>query len=222
MAGDTDSINDLLKAAVEAASRRDVRGYVINLTSSHVLDSIMRNLEGKWPHVDSSEIEVVVAEAADVFYDKLAAGVTVRVPAGFLWRTAHNKLLKRHDAGLLIRESFDESMEDHNRGVDNDADEPDREAMRAQAVRFARSVLPSLGQTVVVQVMTFIIDCVEQGELYVDNKFIADALGLSSQTVRRAKHRGFQRLAREARRRGIEIDEELANTSEGARELEED
>jgi DNA-directed RNA polymerase specialized sigma24 family protein len=203
-----------LREAVECARKRDSRGYVINLAGSHALDGITRTLEAKWPQVDGSIVEAAVAEAADALYDALASGRTIAVPAGFLWRTAHNKLLKRHAAGLSVSEPFDESIGEHNR-VDNAVtDGPDRETMRGEAIRLARSLLPTLGQTTVLQVMSVIIDCLERGESYVDNAFIADTLGLTKETVRKAKHRGFQRLEREARQRGITLDDDLANGSQ--------
>lgn len=210
MAGDIDSATELLKIAVEAAARRDERDYVVHLLASHVLDGITRNLERSWPRIDASMVEAVVAGAADVLYHRLAGGILVRSPAGFLWRTANNKLVNHHHAEAVVREAFEEPVDDHAQSEGSMTDKPDREAMRAEAIRFARSVLPSLGQTIVVQVMSFIIDCIEQGELYIDNKFIADSLGLTPEAVRKAKHRGFMRLEREARRRGMEIVSQVA------------
>lgn len=106
--------------------------------------------------VDASVIESAVAEAGDALYEALSSGRVVRVPAGFLWGTANNKLRKRNAAGLAVREPFDEQSEEHNRG-DDDESEEDREELRREAVRFARSVLPSLGQTTVVRVMTVLL-----------------------------------------------------------------
>lgn len=207
MAGDIDSATELLRIAVEAAARRDERDYLVHLLGSHVLDGIIRDLERRWPGVDGSMVEAMVAEAADALYSKLAGGSLVRSPAGFLWRTANNKLVDYHHAEGVVRESFELEQ---NQSEDSMTDEPDREVMRAEAIRFARSVLPSLGQTTVVQVMSFIIDCIEQGELYIDNKFIGDAIGLTPETVRKAKYRGFERLEREARRRGVVLDSQVA------------
>jgi hypothetical protein len=208
---DTNIALELLNVAAEAASRCDERDYFVNLAASHVLDGITHNLELIWPEVDGSIIETVVAKATEALYAKLANGGTVRLPAGYLWGAANNQLLKLHEAGLAISESFDESLEAHNRDFfsTDDEDRPDREEMRDKAIRFARSVLPSLGQTTVVQVMGFIIDCFEQDEFYIDNQFIAQSLGLTADTVRKAKSRGFQRLQREAKRRGVNLNDEV-------------
>lgn len=213
MTTDSENQSDLFLQAIVHAKHRDARGYIVNLLASYVLDGITRTLQNKWPQMEGSVIEAVVAEAADVLYEAIAEGRVIAVPEGFLWKAAHNKLLKRHQAGLSVRVSFDESAEDHNRSDESSVDGPEREAMRNEAIRFARSVLPRLGQTTIVQVMSVIIDCVEKGELYIDNQFIADTLGLTKETVRKAKHRGFKRLEREAQRHGIEFVDEIAEPS---------
>src|SRR5207253_1605458 len=94
---------------------------------------------------------------------------------------------------------------------DRDEAERDRKraAMLAVALRFARMVLPRLGQKNIILVMTFILDCAEAGERYVDNQDIGDALGFTADEAKKLKHRGFERLKLEARKEGVVLDEEL-------------
>jgi DNA-directed RNA polymerase specialized sigma24 family protein len=200
----------LLNYAVAAAVRNDPAAYLKALAASHVLDGIIRGLEHKWPGMDWDTVyHAVAVAAADALYNKLAGGGAVRSPGGYLWKAAENTLLKLHEERKQ-HEQFDETRLDHSRESPRPAT-ADRGDLRAEALRMARSLLPRLGEANIQLVMSFIFDCLEKGEIELDNQDIANATGLTAESVRRLKSRGFQRLRREARRAGITLDQGISD-----------
>jgi DNA-directed RNA polymerase specialized sigma24 family protein len=208
---DTDLLKRHLAAAANAAAAGDQKTYIIELAASHVLDGIARRLARAWPVAEPGFVEVVVAEAAEAFFTK-AAGGGIRSAAGFIYKTGWNRLSNLHRDGALRAVPLDKA-EDIAVDPDQD-DEFDRERLRTRAVQLARQLIGSLGGTTIISVMTYIIDAADAGETDIDNKTIADALGLELQTVRRSKSRGFQRLAKAARKHGIEVPNELLPADE--------
>lgn len=205
MAPDPDlHLKQCLAAAITAATGHDPGTYLLELVKSGMLERLTRGMEAEWPHAEPGLIESVVSEAADALYDTVAnRGKQVSEPGGYLWGTARNILRSRHDAGLVDLQPY--ASDTHDRSQPDDEDSPDRELLRAEALRHARALLPRLGQENVIRVMTYIFDCVEHGDIFVSNADIADALGLTPLAVRRTKSRGFQRLRREALKDGIEL-----------------
>ncbi|MBX3233522.1 MAG: hypothetical protein KIT84_11000 [Labilithrix sp.] len=215
MSADADTLKHHLGAAVEAAARKELREYLVHIAASHALDGLTRQLQNAWPHALPGVIEEAVSTASDELYVRAGSGPIV-APLGFLWGTARNIMLKKHRGGTAVTESLDDESNADLLvwNAEETRTDKERAALRDAAIRFARSVLPSLGHANVVQVMTFIIDCVDRGDVYVDNPTIGAALGLTSDTVKRCKHRGFERLAREAKKRGMNIDDVLEDVTD--------
>jgi hypothetical protein len=221
--GQSEDQKNHLREAVAAAARHDARDYITELAASHVLDGLARSLGFHWPGLDQTTLEEVVSEAADALYAKVTEGGIVREPAGFLWGTASNLLKVRRRQGRLDTKQFDDESIEHNAAGDiQEQPERDRAAMLAVALRFARVALPRLGQENIIRVMAYILDCVEAGELYVDNQHIGDALGLTAEAVAKLKHRGFKRLEREARKHGVRLAELRADQNHHEHEDEQD
>lgn len=216
MEPDTKEAQQHLAAAVEAARRHDAKGFVLGIAESHALDGITRGLISRWPGVEPGLVEAVVAEAVDALYIKVAEdGGVVTSPGGYLWGAAQNILRKRYHAGTVETIPFVHGKHaptyDPREELSEDRND---EALHRTAIQKARSLLPRLGGEIVIKVMTFILDALEQGDVYIDNAMIAEALGLTLPTVRRSKWRGFQRLHREARKEGIDVPETLEITDD--------
>ena len=64
-------------------------------------------------------------------------------------------------------------------------------------------MLPLLGQENIQKVMTYIFDALATGVVDVSNEEIGEALGLSNDTVRTCRSRGFSRLQTRAVERGL-------------------
>lgn len=215
-----------LNRAVEAGIAGDVRKYLEELAGGSVFDGVVNGLRRRWPDADEAVLHDVMADATDALYTRLAEGVRVLSPGAFLWGAAKNQLLKwqrgRQDARQREVSLEGDYPDLRSTGDDPSEDEPPIERRR-EALRVARGLLPRLGQQNVQRVMGFILDGVEADELYLDNATIADALGLSIETVRRVKNRGWERLEREARKAGIALPEAVVSAHEmdGAEEPEE-
>lgn len=211
-------LQDELRAAVEAARTGDVREFLIRLAASHAVDAITQRLVAKWSRAEWGNVEAAVLRATETLFARARDGALIRSPAGFLWGCATNDLSNQHRAGVLVVSPYQDCHSSASWDPSSPDSDRDDEAIRVRALKFARSLLPRLGQDNIIRVMTFVLDCVEAGEKYVDHKIIAEATGLTADTVRKLKHRGFERLEREAKRHGVLLDDSL----DPAQHLEED
>jgi DNA-directed RNA polymerase specialized sigma24 family protein len=197
-----------LLEAKNAAASCDPRGMVEALYRSFVLDGLIRLLRNKWPSL-YDEVEFILAEAVDVLYQAISRGEKILNIPGFLYKVCDRKA---YDHARHAEESFDPDNPKHaapsssspteqpilqeEEGHDGHSEELDREEKRHRAVAIARKLIPRLGQQSVQSVMTYVIDAVEAGREDLPDREVADALGLSLDTVRQSKSRGFRRLAR--------------------------
>lgn len=206
-----------LARAVRAASERNAGAFLREVAASFLADGVIDRLARQWSREDRAVLHDAVADALDALYARVADGGLVRDPAGFVWGTAE-KILKKRWRDRPREEPLSDLEPDPRAAFDEDAlPERDRDLLRAEALRVARSFLPKLGMDVVPRVMSFIFDCIEAGDIYVTNETIANALGLTTATVRRSKNRGFDRLAELGRKAGIKFDDRLVTAAEDAR-----
>jgi DNA-directed RNA polymerase specialized sigma24 family protein len=196
----------VIERAVAAAAAGNSVEYFMAIAASHVPDGLIARLRRRWPGMDEDTIYGAVTTAVDSLFAKLSGGGVVSSPLAYLWKAGFNQLNKTRDR----REQEVEYDDDNENHVQAEVDASDRrDRLRAEALRFARSLLPRLGEQNLQRVMGFIFECVEQREFHVDNETISKATGLSVPSVRRLKSRGFQRLRREAEREGIELGEQF-------------
>lgn len=204
--------DEALQQAKEAAAAGDSRGMVEALHRSCALDGLIRLLRNKWPSL-YDEAEFIVAEAVDVLYQAIGRGEKILNIAGYLFKVSDRKAYD-YDRVRQGEETFDPENPKHaiasssslmanqhleREGLGDPDDELDFEEKRRRAIAIARTLIPRLGQQNVQAVMAFVIDAVESGREDLRDGEIAEALGLSLDTVRQSKSRGFRRLARIAR-----------------------
>lgn len=86
-----------------------------------------------------------------------------------------------------------------------EAEEMDREEMRARAIAITRGLLPRLGQRNVQSVMEYVLEVIEAEpeRIEIPNDELADALGLTVDVAKKSKSRGFQRLERIVKEEGL-------------------
>jgi RNA polymerase sigma factor (sigma-70 family) len=201
----TDEQQRLLLRAKEAASAKDLKAMVEALYASGVLDGLVRRLGEKWSSaLDAEDVDFAIAQATDVLYLAVTQGTRFTDLVAFLWKVADRRLCDRVRQRRRERPRDPADMERVVAADDSTEDDgADRERKRAQALAVARSVLPRLGQEHVQSVMAYVFDAVEAGREDVPNAEIAEALGLSNQTVRTSLSRGFKRLSRIALENGL-------------------
>jgi DNA-directed RNA polymerase specialized sigma24 family protein len=212
---------EMLVKAIDLLRTGDANGFSVTLAASHALDGLVHAMQRKWPEMDDERIDEGVSTAVEALYEKVLDGGVVSEPWSYLWKAAFNTLANIHG-----REQSEQPFDDQQAvGL---PPEPDQDARRdfarAEAVRLARSFLPKLGRSEALRkVMAYIIDAAEVGEFSIDNEQIAQATGLTAESVRRLKWRGFQRLKRLARDAEIELDDCLpVEAGEGEPDDEED
>lgn len=192
-----------LAAAVEAARQADARAFFAQIAGSFVLDGIAHRLRTKWKGADDESVHHAIAESTDSLFERLRRGGHVLSPGGYLWGAADKVMTNLARAKKRISPTDPTNLDQWTRQPDSRRDPG---ALRSQAIRLARSLLPRLtGNNF--RVMEIVVECVEQGELYVDNATIGDALGMTAEAVSVCKSRGFARLRAEARREGIRIED---------------
>jgi len=185
------------------------------LYKSHVLDGICRRLAKDWSEIAFEDVELLVAAAVDVLYEKVRRGEQIRRIAPFLVKVASRKAYDFDEsrrvidaldpadveaaAGKEACRHFEREEQQAKPKTPDPDDELDYEDKRRIALRIARGLLPRLGQQRIQDVMGYILDAIEAGHDDISNEEIEDALGLSPDTVRTSKSRGFTRLARIAK-----------------------
>jgi len=204
------NIDAALEAAKDAARKADPRRMVEALFDSFALDGIRIRLGLKWPGIHQDDINFLIAEAVDVLYHAVQGGDRVLSLPGYLWKVADRKACdydaRRQRDMLTDMEDLHETPKAEEEHVQPPSDEMDWEERREKAVAVARSLLPKLGQKNLQDVLSYVIEAVEAGREDVPNAEIAEALGLSSDTVRTSLSRGFRRLERAAREVGLSVD----------------
>jgi DNA-directed RNA polymerase specialized sigma24 family protein len=184
------------------------------LTRSGFLDGAVHGLERKWSgQLPRTEIEDAVAVAVDSAYATLRQGKPIRELGAWLWKAAdneandrwHHEYARRQDSDGETPGTASEAISDDARAAqDGLADH-----RRAEALRWARRLLPRIGQGQVVAVMEVLIDAVEKGVTDLPAAVIADTLGINEDAARTLLSRGLSRLKREAQREGISFPEDL-------------
>jgi len=213
---------EALRRATEAAIVGDPRGMVEALYQSGAFDGLTRRIGHKWNFLSThKEVDYIIGQAVDVLYRDVSSGKKISNIVAFLYKVANNKandywqIWQREHETPLDLEYPSYTL------LDSLAEEQERDRKKERAISIARSLLPQLGQQNLRAVMSYLLEAVAMGYEDVSNEEIAEALGLSLDTVRQSLSRGFQRLERKAKEAGLtdqnfdfisargEIDEDL-------------
>jgi DNA-directed RNA polymerase specialized sigma24 family protein len=204
-----------LQRAANAAKAHDAKGMLQALFESGALDGLFRRLRSQWRRLPEDDIDFAIAEAVDVVYQNVTDRKPVYNLLTLLWKVAYRRACDYHEARKKEWPTDPnapcfQNLPDTRTGSEEsegvapeEADEEDSARRRSRALAIARSLLPRLGQTNVQRVMAYIFDAVEADRRDVPNEEIGDALGLSPDTVRASKSRGFNRLQRIAQEEGL-------------------
>lgn len=203
----------LLKAQ-QAARIGDTRTMAIALHESFVLDGLKRRLRKNLPYLKPDQVDAIIAQSVDALFQAIQRDDKVSNLGGYLWKVCHqigtkvnfgNSIVRPVQPDVLVARSDSNAARAYISGVEEDDDEASAKRC-AQAIAIARSLLPEIGQVHAQQVMEYILDAVATGRVDVPNGEIAAALGLTPENVRQLRKRGFERLERAARQRGIAPD----------------
>lgn len=196
---------ELLRRAKVAAADRDPEGMFAMLERSGFLSGVTRQLRAKWPRFATHDVDAVVAEAINTFYVAVTErGTAVSDVGAYIWKVADRGAVDRYRVLRLMKPAAEDIADlPDNRS----AEEAAEEVRLRHAVRTARRLLPQVGQHNVQAVMSFLLECIEQGRAHVTADEVGDAVGLGPATARALMSRGFQRLKRLARELGPAGDE---------------
>lgn len=207
----TGSWDKAIVDARDAAKRGDPRAMLTALYQAKALDGLHRAFEQRWEgQLPPSEISDAIAKAVDGAYTKLLGGGPINNLPAWLWKATENALTDcwREDHKNR-QESVLEEIRDPRGSEEMDeaalADQR-RDALRDEALRRARGLLPKLGQSNVTRVMEYILAAVEIGAVDIPASEIGAALELNTDTIYVLRQRGFQRLARLAHAEGLHLD----------------
>ncbi len=212
---------DLVDMARAAAERKDPVGMLEALWASNLNTGLVRRVSIQYPSLDPDDCHTIVADAIDAFYETLSqSSGTIRNPQAWLFKVALNKAYQLHDQrSRMVSLSEDGEEPAFIPGECGNAGHP--AALRAEALRLARSFLPQLGQENLQRVMSYYFDAIEKGIQDLSVAEVAEALHLTVSTTKQCVHRGFQRLKRVAQAHGIRI-EDFSEVLDGEEENEEE
>lgn len=202
---------ELLQQAKEAAASGDPGRMLEALHRSFALDGLTRRIASKWRSLSRDDVELIIAEAVDILYAAIRDRKKVSNLVAYLWKTSDHKAdnyyrTQQKNRKILtpneLEQIPDQSTEFEDE-LDSSTKELEWEEKRPRAIALARSLLPRLGQHNIQKVMAYIFDALEADCVDISNKEIAEALGLSSDTVRQSKSRGFRKLERIIRDEGL-------------------
>jgi len=185
-----------LDLASMCARSGDAGGFVKHLFGSGILDGLARMLYSKWPRIPKDQVDYLISEAVQATHGRLIGGQRISNVAGYLYKTAHFKAATYSRTHIVIADDVD--VRDASAFETDDAES----TSRARVFGAARDLIPALGVGHIRAVMSYVFDALEAGH-DVSSHDVGDALGLLPSTVRTLRSRGFQRLVREARNRGL-------------------
>jgi DNA-directed RNA polymerase specialized sigma24 family protein len=196
-----------------AAAAKDPLGMLAALHKSFALDGLHNRLVRKWGRTLSlPDVEFCLTSALDSLYAEVSSGKGVAQTLAFLWRVADRRALDRHsekklESAFLDRNDSGYSEPELTGGLlveervsGEDSYQVDEKAAKAHAISIARGLLPRIGLATVQTVMTHVLNEIEKGCEDLSCSEVAESLGLSPNVVSQSIKRGFERLAREARK----------------------
>jgi DNA-directed RNA polymerase specialized sigma24 family protein len=187
---------------VEVAMARGAAGdpwaMLAHLQRANILAGVKITFRRKWPSLPDEEIDDFIGDAVDTLYGKVSSGVRVENPIGYAFEVMRHKAYDYLDSK---RETV--PLDEEQDSTDPEWESDTRPERTGPALDLARSLLPRLGQESVQVVMAQIFDAVEAGSRSISTLDIASASGLSEDTVRQCRSRGFRRLERIVREEGL-------------------
>ena len=193
----------LLRQAAEAAKAGDECATLDAIQRSEVFDGFLRRLADRWPSLHETDLSALLwSEVVDAFYEAIRNGEQIKTYAAWLWRVAWLKtfdLHKERRRALGVGSVDVPAREEAETVCWDDGEERRAERVR-KAIHLAMQLLPRLGEANVQRVMRYIFDAYAAGRWEVSNEEIAGALGMTGDTVRQWRSRGFRRLVREAKK----------------------
>ena len=189
-----------IRIAMACAAEGDPWDMIAHLQRVNVLSGIKLTFRRKWPDLPEAEIDDMVARGVDALYDKLSRGGEVANPVGYVLEVMRHEAYD-YAAGHGHTVPLDAARDSISTDDVAGAAMPDDR--RAAALASARSIIPRLGQDSVQAVMRLIVDAVEDGRTTITTTELAAATGLTEESVRQCRSRGFRRLERIVREEGL-------------------
>lgn len=203
--GSTESGEIQSRLAADAARRGDAEGMLRGLFAGSLVDWLFWRVSKQYARMPSQDVEDCVAESIGDAYKALLSGSRIGALPGYLLKAASNKAVD------MLRERRGESAVDMD-SLANVRDptvetlrEETRKKLRQEALAKARELLPQLGMDNIRKIMEVIFDAVEKEVTDLQDADIAEVVGLTGETVRRLKNRGFERLRRLANDKGYDL-----------------
>jgi DNA-directed RNA polymerase specialized sigma24 family protein len=175
---------------------------IARLFESGFIDGLVRRLDRRWGQLDRSTIEDAVSDALLALYDAMTGPRKIGSVEAYVFKVAANRAQVRHEEITGYGNYEEEKVADADPET---SARPGLVDIRAEALRLARQLLPRLGQSTIQRVMGIVFDAIEADLPDISPAEIAETLGVSSDVVRQALHRGFQRLRRVAEEEGLQL-----------------
>ncbi len=198
-----------LERAAAQAAEGDAEGALRTVVASGYPDRLVTGtLAARYSRVPRDVRAEAVAEGVAALHQAVVARRPVPRPGGYVLKVADAICAneqRRQEAQASVHVLTDRDLLGATNPWAVTEDAELRARRRTAAVRLARSLLPRLGQERAQQVMGYVLDAVERGDVHVPSQDIAEALGVSDDVVRQSLSRGFRRLARLGAAQGLDV-----------------
>jgi DNA-directed RNA polymerase specialized sigma24 family protein len=199
----------LLKKAAEAGAAGNEAGMLAALVASGLLAGLKRRLVARarerGNYLQPDDVDFALTQATTTLYENLRDGKYITHVGAFLLKVADCRVVDwfRDACELTDPASIaghpvndDKTILDKLIAEENEQEDVDSLAKRRHAFQLARKLLPQLGQTNVQDVMAYVLEATENGAECITDSDIADALGITPETAKKSRQRGFARLSR--------------------------
>lgn len=219
---DSDAQRSLLVEAKVAGTKGDDRLMVKNLVESRLLAGLHHRLAAKISarsgrRCDEDDVDDALDLAVTNLFSTLSMGWRVSDIGAFLYRAAERRAVDLHrrrretsisdPSTLTAKAGADDSILDKLAREDDQmfaVGDPDAgaAARRKSGLKIVRRLLPEMKLARSQQVIEYILDAMADGVEDISDEKIGEALGITTEAVRKARERGFARLKKLAIKHG--------------------
>ena len=186
---------EALSRAQKAASDRNVPLMLQNIYESLLLEGYFKHFKRRYDSVASDDIFDIIGEACYELCVKVSEGTNIKQIQSYLWKIIDRKLSNFNKIQNTMRGGDTTEHLGQNDIFDPEGIyEKNKALAKTKALSLAKSLIPRLGLSTIQQVMSYVIGAIENGSEALTSEEMGEALGLTSDTVRKSIERGFRRL----------------------------
>lgn len=194
-------IEEVIDRAQEHAQSGEAWNAVKDLFDREIFGRIRSRLRRQWNWITDAQIDDATVDAYVALYREIASGGSIDDPVAWLATVAWRR------AADTMRKTELEELTDPSRVPLFDPDQQVAQERTEQAFAAFAQLVERLTPDGVRRVMAVVCDAYRSGTYTLTNREIAEILGEPTETVKKWRQRGFQRLGRLMQQEGLVDDD---------------